>query len=152
MDLSYGSYVVRSFYGIQLPDEQISLVNAHFFAAGHHMDYGRVDNLAVSRFHQDLFWEHVRALMRIVTQGDFSRAFDNTRRGLDKPEGWNPDRRFPPGLGDPRKNRHLFPDVNMFVNAQADPTFYPGDSLPYDLLLENPRPPLARIHYQQVMA
>lgn len=131
------SFIVRDFYGILLPREQYSLVDAYFFAASHHFHYSQSDDLDISRFHQYLFWRHISRMMEVIEKGDFFRAFDNTQRELDSPAGWNPKNRFVL-QGNPKDRISLFPDPHMFSGMQADPTFFPGDSIPYDELLEKP--------------
>jgi hypothetical protein len=146
------SFIVDDFYGIKLSREKLSLVDAHFLGASHHYYRSQSDELAKSRFHQDLFWKHITEMMKIVSGGDFSRAYDNTHRGLDSQVGWNPKYRFFPGQGVPEQRRELFPDPEMFLDMCPDVRFQAGDPHPYDTLLDAPQTKLAQIQLDLALA
>lgn len=139
------SFIVGDFYGIKLPREKLALIDAHFLASSHHFYRSEIDELGLSRFHQDLFWKHIAQMMRIIAQGDFSQAFDNTRRGLNSARGWDPLARFDSGMGIPQARKHLFPDPEMFLDMTCDIRYQPGDTHPYDALLDRPKLKVAEI-------
>lgn len=117
------SYIVDDFYGIKLPREKLSLIDAYFLAASHHYYRSQSDELVISRHHSALFWKHLAAMMKIVSTGDFSKAFDNTQRGMDRPAGWL---------------RKQMPDPEMMLDMLPDIRYQPGDLHPYDALLNRP--------------
>jgi hypothetical protein len=136
--LRYSS-IIDGFYSIKLSREKLALIDAHFLAASHHFFRSESDDLIASHFHQELFWKHITELMKIVMSGDFSGAFDNTHRGLDQKEGWNPDQRFHScAFGNPQKRAHLFPDEHMFTDMLPDIRYQIHDFHPYDSLLNRP--------------
>lgn len=146
------SYIVDDFYGIKLPREKLALIDAHFLSASHHYFRCKSDDLALSRFHSDLFWKHLSAMMKIVQTGDFLKAFDNTRRGLNRPEGWNPMQRFQVLRGEPEGRKHVFPDPEMFIDMLPDLRFQPGDPHPYDALLDRPETKISEIYLEFAIA
>lgn len=131
------SYIIDDFYGIKLPREKLSLIDAHFLAASHHFFRRESNDLIISRLHDNLFWLHVMRMMKIVSTGDFTKAFDNTRRGLDRAEGWLQKR---------------LPDPEMFSDMLPDIRWQPGDPHPYDSLLDQPTVRVAQIQLEAGLA
>jgi hypothetical protein len=127
------SYIVDDFYGIKLSREKLSLIDAHFLAASHHYFRRNSDELEISRHHDDLFWRHLAAMKKIISRGDFTKAFDNTRRGLNESKGW---------LGPE------MPDPEMFLDMLPDVRYQPGDPHPYDQLLDQPKTPISHIQLE----
>jgi hypothetical protein len=152
--MRYSEIIGAAFYGIQLTREQYALVDAHFVAAAHHRQ--RVlaaGDLELSRFHGVRYYKHILAMMALVRSGDFSKAFDNTQRGLEKPEGWDP-KRLIGKLTQPANVTYLdqlLPDPEMFADMPADRRYPPGDAHPYDRLLSEPKTRPADISLDQAI-
>jgi hypothetical protein len=109
--LRYGQ-IVELYYGIALPPGALAAVDCHFLTAAHHWHRSLRSRCKTAReFHTSRCGKHLRALMLIVKQGDFSAAEDATRRGLAGPEGWDPGRR-------------QMPDERMFAGVA-----HPNDSM-----------------------
>lgn len=132
------SKVLTDFYQIKLSREKLSLVDAHFMSAAHHFFRSEVDDMNLSRFHQDLFWRHMTRLMDIISTADFTKVSRFAiHQNLSKPEHWNPKLRFKDASGDPRGRKTLFPDPHMFNSMLPDMRYPVGASLPYDEILDS---------------
>lgn len=137
--MRYSEIIGDAFYRIKLTSSQYAEVDAHFVASAHHYHRAQqTDDLALSRFHQDLMLRHLDALKTAVSEGDFSEAVDLTGRGLEEPQGWH-------------KQRKKMPDEEMFSAMWPDRRYPLGDHHPYDALFQD-HMPLMSIHLDSATA
>jgi len=123
--LRYSAIIGDSFYKIGLMQEHRDLVDVHFTAAAHHyLLLPKVESDVDRQYHIARHRAHMRAMMTIVYRyGDFSKAIDESLRGLELRERWNPITNF------------TLPDPKMFNSMHADPTCKMGEPHPSDHFL-----------------
>lgn len=109
--MRYSQIVGPVFYGIGMSPEHCDVVDVHFTAAAHHYwMLPRSESTEARQYHLARHRGHLRAMMRIIfLNGDFTRAKDESLRGLDERYSWNPDLNF------------SLPDPAMFNSMSADP-------------------------------
>jgi hypothetical protein len=139
--MRYSEIITGGFYKIGLTDEEQELADAHFLTAAHHrLRFAEAEDPDSTQFHLHRYWHHVRALLAIAAMGDFAVAFDPSRRGLERPEGWNPGWTLHAEKAehDLRLFDPLLPDPHMFDKMAPDFRFKVGQTHPYDELVDRP--------------
>ena len=125
--LRYSQIVGPGFYKIGLSEADRDLVNLHFTASAHHfVRMNETVSMCARLFHLRLHRAHLRHMMLVVYQGDFSLAVDLSGNGLDCRENWNPD-------------TNPIPDAAMFDKMAPDPRFLLHDAHASDLYLHERR-------------
>lgn len=127
------SKVLSSFYRISLSDVDRDLLDCAFTAASHHFLMLRLCRQGEERtFHLLRHRAHLQWLMSIVyLRGDFTKARDESLRGLERRSQWNPNMNF--SLPDPKMFNSMNPDPSCGI-GQPHPSDWYLD--PHDLAVE----------------
>jgi hypothetical protein len=122
--LRYSQILGSAFYHIGLSQADCDKVDTHFTAAAHHRFRMFESKGAARTFHMLRYQAHLKAMMLAVySEGDFSKAVDESGSGLDFRESWNPD-------------RVEIPDYRMFNSMTPDHRFLVNQSHPSDHSLD----------------
>jgi hypothetical protein len=124
--MKYSKVIGTEFYNIILSPGVEDMVDVHFTASAHHFLILKNVNKTDDRiFHVARHRAHLKELMNLVYRlGEFSQAKDESLRGLERRENWNPA--FNQGLPDPR----------MFGMMTLDTSISVGEQHPFDLYLK----------------
>lgn len=126
------SDVLQEFYRLKLSDSNGDLINLHFSGAAHHYQcWLEAERVGPAQFHQDRWLAHLRHLMAVVSErANFSEARDESLRGLEHRNRWNPD--WP---------TNDLPDPTMFSNLLPDSRYPIGIPHEFDRYLKDLTPP-----------
>lgn len=147
--MRYSAIIGKGCYRIGLTPFQISKVDTYYLGASHHrcraMELITQGGIAKTiRFHIELFIRHSGALLRVVSEGDFSEARPAQEGGLEWAEDWFNASRFEAASEatldrlDPECMALVLPDPKMFDNFPCDIRYQAGEPIPYDLALTAP--------------
>lgn len=92
MRIRYSQVVGDLFYRIALSEREGELCDIHFTAAAHHYQTLKVcDSGPNYHFHNERFLAHLLKMKAVVySHGDFVKAIDDSKMGLDTRDGWHP--------------------------------------------------------------
>lgn len=143
--MMYSDIVGEAYYHIKLTEKQKARVDIFFYTASHHR--WRMKAAAINenwddyRFHRDRYYSHLEKLMETISQGNFTKAIDKTRRGLERPSGWDYQKRFGSiDLDDAVLADDCLPDPDMFDAMTPDYRFEQGEEHGYDAYLTQEAP------------
>lgn len=151
--MRYSEVVGQGFLGIGLTQEQIALVDAHFLGAAHHLrryEQSVREGTEFVAFHQEWFWRHYKALIKVVIGGNFENALDLSGQGFQKRDAWVAKYLSIPGS--PPIDYKLFVDDEMFALMWPDARCDMGEPFFSDLLLENPKIKVSQILFNEIAA
>lgn len=131
--LKYSQIIGNWFYNIGLSDIDREMVDVYFFCSSHHFHrWKEATKGSYKKFHLTRHRLALKELVSLIYQnGDFSKAYDPSFKGLDKREAWNPE-------------NLLIPDAEMFNSQVADHRYAFGVDHPFDLYLTSLALPVPR--------
>jgi hypothetical protein len=129
------SEIIRDHFKIGLTPFQLELVDAHFLAAAHHRQRS-FEGAPSKQWHACLFAQHVGALFRLISSGDFSHATDPN--GLDTPDFWLPPTELLIIEANVPTIESCLPDSGLFHGFPPDRRYKVGVAHPHDWALLDP--------------
>jgi hypothetical protein len=122
--MRYSKIICDVFYNIKLSSDYRDILDVHFTAAAHHFLILRQSSRKYRQYHVLRHRAHTKAMMdTIYINGDFTKAKDDSGRGLEKRESWDSQLNF------------ALPDPRMFNSMKRDPSCEIGEPHPSDFYL-----------------